>query len=517
MISQANTPLLMGIDAGTSRVRVLLFEVDGTLVAEASDEPPVKRPRTGWTSTEAEDLLKSCLKAIRSVVAMVDKPERIRSVAVASVAEAGVPIDADGDAVYPIIAWYDSRTQPQAHWLKKHIGEERLFRITGLNLYPIFGLCKQLWIRENAPEAFNKTVRWLNTADFLAWKLCGVPATDYSLASRTFALNIQNLEYANELLEEVGIPCNWYQTLVPSGTFLGNVLPETSKITGLSLDCKVSSGGHDHLVGALIAGATNQGTLINSMGTAEAVTLFMDKPIDDKAIGAQGYVQGVIVVDRPYYYYLGGLFTSGGAVQWFHRLTEQRYSHEELIKDAWKISPGANGVLFLPQMRIGSPPNPAEMSRGAFIGLGTDTDHTVLYRSMLEGMAFDVKMILEGISQHKKVPEIKNIHCFGGESRNDLLMKIKASVLNRALTKMDMPETVSLGAAILGGIGAGIFTNLQEAINGLRFNTYEILPQSEWVEPYQKFYDDVYSDAWKQIRPLQEKLLKAFPPNDNDS
>jgi len=507
----------MGIDAGTSRVRVLLFEVDGTLVAEASDEPPVKRSRTGGTSTEAEDLFKSCLNAIRSVVAMVDKSERIRSVAVASVAEAGVPIDAVGNAVYPIIAWYDCRTLPQANWLKQHIGEERLYRITGLNVNPIFGLCKQLWIRENAPEAFKKTVRWLNTADFIAWKLCGVPATDYSLASRTFALNIQNLEYANELLEEVGIPCNWYQTLVPSGTFLGNVLPETSKITGLSLDCKVSSGGHDHLVGALIAGATNQGTLINSMGTAEAVTLFLDKPIYDKAVGSHGYVQGVIVADRPYYYHLGGLFTSGGAVQWFHRLTEQRYSHEELIKDAWGLPPGANGVLFLPQMRIGSPPNPADMSRGAFIGLGTDTDHSMLYRSMLEGMAFDVKMIVEGISQLKKAPEIENIHCFGGESRNDLLMKIKASVLNRALTKMDMPETVSLGAAILGGIGAGIFTNLQEAINGLRFNTYGILPQSEWVETYQKFYDDVYSDAWKQIRPLQEKLLKACPPNDNDS
>ena len=189
MTSQANNTLLMGIDAGTSRVRALLFEVDGTLVAEASDEPPVKRPRTGWASPKAEDLWESCLKAIRSV-------------AVASVGESAVPINAEGDAVYPMIAWYDCRTQPQARWLKKHIGEERLFRITGLNLYPIFGLCKQLWIRENAPEAFSKTVSWLNTADFLAWKLCGVPATDYSLASRTFALNIRKLEYAEELLEE---------------------------------------------------------------------------------------------------------------------------------------------------------------------------------------------------------------------------------------------------------------------------------------------------------------------------
>ena len=512
-----NSPLLMGIDAGTSRVRALLFELDGTLVAEASDDPTVKCSRPGWASTEAQDLFKSCLNAIRSVVAMVDKSERIRSVAVASVAEAGVPIDAVGNAVYPIIAWYDCRTLPQANWLKQHIGEERLYRITGLNVNPIFGLCKQLWIRENAPEAFKKTVRWLNTADFIAWKLCGVPATDYSLASRTFALNIQNLEYANELLEEVGIPCNWYQTLVPSGTFLGNVLPETAKITGLSSDCKVSSGGHDHLVGALIAGATNQGTLINSMGTAEAVTLFLDKPIYDKAVGSHGYVQGVIVADRPYYYHLGGLFTSGGAVQWFHRLTEQRYSHEELIKDAWGLPPGANGVLFLPQMRVGSPPNPADMSRGAFIGLGTDTDHSMLYRSMLEGMAFDVKMIVEGISQLKKAPEIENIHCFGGESRNDLLMKIKASVLNRTLTKMEMPETVSLGAALLGGIGADIFTNLQEALNGLKVNINEILPQSEWVEPYQKIYDDVFSGAWKQIRPLQEQLLEVFPSEDSDS
>ena len=507
----------MGIDAGTSRVRVLLFEVDGTLVAEASDEPPVKRPRTGWASTKAEDLWESCLKAIRSVVAMVEKPDRIRSVAVASVGESAVPINAEGDAVYPMIAWYDCRTQPQARWLKKHIGEERLFRITGLNLYPIFGLCKQLWIRENAPEAFSKTVRWLNTADFLAWKLCGVPATDYSLASRTFALNIRKLEYADELLEEVGIPGNWFQPLVPSGTFLGHILPETAKLTGLSSDCKVSSGGHDHFVGALITGATNQGTLINSMGTAEAVTLFMDKPIDEKVVGSQGYAQGVIVVDRPYYYLVGGLFTSGGAVQWFHRLTEQRYSHQELIKAAWNISPGANGVLFLPQMRVGSPPNPAELSRGAFIGLGTDTDHTVLYRSMLEGMTFDVKMIVDGISQFMEVPEIEKIHCFGGESRNHLLMKIKASVLNRTLTKMEMPETVSLGAALLGGIGADIFTNLQEALNGLKFNINEILPQSEWVEPYQKIYDDVFSGAWKQIRPLQEQLLEVFPSEDSDS
>ena len=119
----------------------------------------------------------------------------------------------------------------------------------------------------------------MNTADFLAWKLCGVRATDYSLASRTFGLDIRRLEYADDLLDQVGIPQSWYQTLVPSGTYLGRVLPEISQYTGLDRGCGVSSGGHDHFVGALIAGSFKEGTLINSMGTAEAVTLFLEKPL----------------------------------------------------------------------------------------------------------------------------------------------------------------------------------------------------------------------------------------------
>ena len=502
----------MGIDAGTSRVRAILFELDGTLVAEGSEQPPLNHPRPGWASIEAEDLWVACLKAIRSVVSQVEKPERIRSVAVASVGEAAVPIDSGGNAVYSMIAWYDCRTEPQARWLNKHIGKERLFKTTGLNLYPIFGLCKQLWIRQNAPEAFSRTVSWLNTADFLAWKLCGVPATDYSLASRTFALNIRNLKYAEDLLKDAGIPLEWYQPLVPSGTRLGNLLPEVAEATGLKTDCSVASGGHDHFVGALITGAVNQGNFINSMGTAEAVTIFMEQPIDDMEVGKQGYAQGVIVLDRPYYYLVGGLFTSGGSVQWYHQLNQERFSHKQLIDEAMKIPPGSNGVLFMPHLRVGSPPNPAELSRGAFIGLGTDSNHAVLYRSMLEGMACDVRMIFEGFNKFPQVPEVKAIQCFGGESKNKLLMEIKASVMNLKLARLDIAEAVSLGAAVLGGIGAGIFRNLDEALSTLRYGSETVIPRNDWSRIYKTHYEKVYSGAWPQVRPLQERLFEVYPP-----
>lgn len=504
-----NSPLLMGIDAGSSRVRALIFTPEGLLQAQGSAAPEIQSPRPGWATMRSEDLWECCVQAIREAAAQIDDPKRIRSVAVASVAEAAVPLDAHGNATYPIIAWYDGRTTPQALWLKEHVGAERLFEITGLNANPIFGLCKQMWLRDHEPEVFRSTVSWLNTADFLAWKLCGTPATDYSLASRTLALSLHTLEYADDLLREVQIPRTWYQPLVASGTALGALLPEVARQTGLPPDCQVAAGGHDHFVGALIAGGLVPGTLMNSMGTAEAVTLFTETPVIRQGLAQSGYVQGVLMADRPYYYLLGGLFTSGASVQWFHELTEHRYSHEHLIREAGSVSPGSDGVLFLPHLRVGAPPNPVEVSRGAFLGLGTGARHPTLYRAILEGMACDVRLIAEGLLHASEALQVHEVRCFGGESQNRLLMQIKASVLNRRLTRLEMTEAVSLGAALFGGIGADLFAHLPEALEGLSFASEEILPVPEWAAYYERHYQDVYAKAWAQIWPLQQRILEV--------
>ena len=148
--------LIMGIDAGTSRVRVLVFEMDGTVVAEGSSEPKVDRPNPGWASTESEDLWSSCLEAMKIAVSGVAHPKRIRSIAVASVGEAAVPLDGKWEPLYPVIAWYDARTADQVKWLEQKIGKQRLFDITGLYPYPFFGVCKQMWIRDHEPEVFSK-------------------------------------------------------------------------------------------------------------------------------------------------------------------------------------------------------------------------------------------------------------------------------------------------------------------------------------------------------------------------
>ncbi len=195
------------------------------------------------------------------------------SIAVASVGEAAVALDSRGDPTGDIIAWFDGRARPQAGRLGRAVGQERLFGLTGLSLQPIFGLCKLLWLRENEPEAYSRTATWLNVADFMAFRLCGVAATDFSLASRTLALDLHNLRWSDEVLEEVGVPPDLFAPLRESGSALGTVTREAAEPTRLPEGACVAAGGHDHACGALAVGVSETGTMLNSLGTAEAIFL----------------------------------------------------------------------------------------------------------------------------------------------------------------------------------------------------------------------------------------------------
>jgi xylulokinase len=263
--------LLVGIDLGTTNIKAIVFDPSGTIVAGASVPTPTLYPRPTWAHHDPSEFWAKTAQAVRQAVGQLDDPQRIVSVAVTSTGETGFPIDKHGEATYESIAWFDGRTKAEAQWLDEHIGADRLFSITGLSLQPIFSLCKILWLRKHAPEAYARTVRWLNAADFIAFRLCGAPATDRSLASRMLMLNLRELRWATELLDEVTLPHDLLAPLLPSGTPLQNVTAEAAALTGLPPTTLVCVGGHDHVCGALAVGVTEPGNMLNSMGTAEAV------------------------------------------------------------------------------------------------------------------------------------------------------------------------------------------------------------------------------------------------------
>ena len=189
-MTRDSDPLLVGVDFGTTHIRALVVSTDGSVIASGSAPTPIEHPRPGWAEHDPEALWRATVTALRQATDQIDRPDRIAGLAVASVGEAGVPLDADDRPTGPAIAWFDTRPEGECEQLIATIGAEHLAARAGIPPKPMFSLCKLLWLKSQMPEFFGRTKRWLNMADYLAWRLCGVAATDYSMASRTLALDL---------------------------------------------------------------------------------------------------------------------------------------------------------------------------------------------------------------------------------------------------------------------------------------------------------------------------------------
>ena len=501
-------PILIGADVGTTNIKVVAFDRRGRSVESASSPTPTRYPGPGRADHDPEELWAAFAATLRQVTGKLDDPGGVVSIAVASVGEAAVPLDSGGDPTADIIAWFDNRARPQAQRLGRTIGQDRLFGLTGLSLQPIFGLCKLLWLKDNEPDAYSRTASWLNIADYMAFRLCGVAATDFSLASRTLALDLQGLQWADGLLEEVGVPPDLFAPLQESGSALGPVSREAAGTTGLPEGARVAVGGHDHVCGALAVGVTEKGTMLNSLGTAEAIFLPLERPLTEPGIGNQGYTQGAHVAGQ--YYVFGGQYTSGASVEWLREILDGA-DYDTLISEAENVPPGSFGAFFLPHLRLANPPYDDPAARGAFVGLSTDVGRGALFRAVLEGLAYDSRNSLEPLLAHTGLKELSAIHAIGGGTQNRLLMSIKATVMNHEITASDVQEATSLGAAILGGIGAGIYPDIPSALEELRYDEYPIEPILDEVPFYEAAFKRVYANLYPSLRRVHHEIEELLP------
>ena len=496
-------PLLIGADVGTTNIKVVAFDRSGLAVESASSPTPTRYPGPGRAHYDPEELWDSFAAALRAVTGRLDEPGRVASVAVASMGESAVPLDPRGDPTGDMISWFDGRARPQAERLGRVVGQDRLFGLTGLSLQPIFGLCKLLWLKENEPEAYSRTATWLNVADYMAFRLCNVAATDYSLASRTLALDLHGLRWAEELMEEVGISPDLFAPLRGSGSPLGPVGSEAASATGLPEGVCVAVGGHDHVCGALAVGVTQTGTMLNSLGTAEAILLPLEGPLTDPRVGQQGYTQGVHVAGG--YYVFGGQYTSGASVEWLREVLGG-VDYATLISEAEEVPPGSLGAYFLPHLRLANPPYDDPAARGAFVGLSADVKRGGLFRAVLEGLAYDSRNSLEPLLSHTGLDRLQTIHAIGGGTQNRLLMRIKATVLDQEIIVSGVEEATSLGAAILGGVGAGVYADVPSALEELRSDENIVEPVPDEVPFYDAAFQRVYGRIYPSLRGLHHEI-----------
>ena len=263
-------------------------------------------------------------------------------------------------------------------------------------------------------------------------------------------------------------------------------------------------GGHDHVCGALAIGVTEPGMILNSLGTAEAWFLPIRAPLADPQVGYQGYAQGVHV-DGSHYYAMGGLYTSGVCVDWFRTAFAGDVDYATLIAEAEQALPGSLGICFLPHLRLANPPNIDPESRGAFVGLNTDANRGTLFRALLEGLAFEARNTLEPLLGYTQTP-VDRIFAIGGGTRNRLLMQIKATVLNQPLQVVSMDEATALGAALLGGIGAGVYANLPAALEQVQYTQTPVAPLCDQVAMYDATLLQVHRRLYQALQPLHHAI-----------
>jgi xylulokinase len=501
---------LVGIDVGTTNTKTVIFDVEtGRINAVGSSRTITHHPVPEWSEFDAEDIWRTVLQSIQAAVQRCDHPERIAAISVASMGESAFPLDAEGNVLHSAIAWYDLRTVAEAQEWENIAGREHIFTITGHIPRPTFGVNKLLWLRNHVPEVFERMHHWLSIEDFVLWKLSGNFATDYSIASRTMLFDQRAHTWSKPLLEQAGLPAAWFSPAFPSGTAIGNVSKEVAEQIGLPQQTIVSTGGHDHLCGALAAGVTQPGHLLESIGTASVILAVSNTFRPSPELLAAGYTSYAYVILHTYAT-LGTLNFAGGALEWIvtllygqgNRETVSAENYAQALHEAAEIPAGARGAIILPSFLGSGTPYGKSSARGAILGLTPSHSRAELVRALMEGLAFWLRDNMElfyklGIAPPRLRPPAASpeIIAIGGTTQATLLLQIKAEVTGCLIKVPQITEAAATGAALLAGMSANIFRSGEEAASSIRHTVQTYEPDPQAVEVYNTIYEQTYLPA----------------------
>ena len=459
-------PHLLGIDVGTTNTKAVLCDVEGRLVGQAAAPTPSTPGVPGQATSDPESVFATVLQVLRDTVAQCPTAEVV-GIGVSSMAEAGVPLDSHDAPVYPIIAWYDNRTLPYRAWWAERLDDDALYAVTGLQPGHIYSLNKILWLRDHEPAAYARLARWLSVSDYVAYRLSGEQAMSYSQASRTLAFDVRSLRWSVPLLHLAAVAQGIFPTAVPSGQTLGPLRPEVARACGLKPGAIVAAGGHDHLCAALACGATKPGVVLDSIGTTEAVLSALAEPRTGPDVRRLGLHCGVHVVPRAYYI-IGGLLGIGPMQRWlvdaFLGMEPGDEAYVRLAELAATSPAGAQGLLFLPFLAGGGAPQIDPSASGGWLGLRLHHTRADLVRAALEGAAMELHRLLDCFAAVADAEGlVAALRAVGGGSRSSLGLQLRADVTGRMVETPAESERAAMGGALLGGLGAGVYTSAEEA------------------------------------------------------
>ncbi len=483
---------LIGLDIGTTGCKAIVFASDGRILGQASREYPILTPRANWAEQEAELVWTKAWEALGEAVSRAAQYNDVPVAMALSVqGEAVIPVDADGRALRPAILGMDTRTTGENKWLVSRFSRQKLFKRTGMPVHTINTLPKLLWLRRHEPRIWKGAHQFLLYEDFFLRRLVGRAVISHCLASRTQMYDLAKGDWADDILSECKIERERLALLPPlQGGVVGTLKKDLARSLGISGEVLLVSGGHDQACAALGSGVVKPGLAMVSTGTAEVVEVAMDKP----KLAGQLEKGGISVYRHvvPGLYLAMTLNHSGGLLLRWFRDTLCRYECDKARgegKDAYElILAGApewpTGVMVLPHFSGSGTPLLDTTSRGAIIGLTLTASRAVIAKAILEGLTFELRINTDLLK--KCGINIRELHAVGGGARSNLWLQLKADICKIPLHIPKVTEAACLGAALLAGVGAGVYPDLVSAVSQMVQFERRVAPQRKSVLAYDK-------------------------------
>ncbi len=492
---------VIGVDLGTSSVKVLLVDQQGVVKAEASKDYPLVHEKAGYSEQNPEHWVTGTIAALQQLVISAGVAAAdIEGLSFSGQMHGLVLLDDTRTVIRPAILWNDTRTTEQCRQIEAKLGD-RLLSITRNPALEGFTLPKILWVQQHEPELYKKAVVFLLPKDYLRYRLTGLIQMEYSDAAGTLMLDIGAKQWSKELCNAVGVSTALCPPLVEPHACVGTLLSDIASLTGLNASTKVFAGGADNACGAIGAGILSEGEAMCSIGTSGVILSYENNLEADYKGKVHFFNHG----KEDGFYSMGVTLGAGYSLSWFKDTLAEDCSFEELLAGAAKIAPGAGGLLFTPYLVGERTPYADPNIRGSFIGLDGSHTRDNLARAVLEGITFSLQ---ESIDIFRKAN--KKIDCvisIGGGAKSELWLQMQADIFNAKVVRLENEQGPGMGAAMLAAYGCGWFDSLEQCAKIFIRRAGEFTPNPEYVAKYEQLFE-LYKQVYVQTRALNEGLMQ---------
>ena len=491
----------LGIDTSTTATKALLIDQVGKVVGVASSEYAYETPQPLWSEQSPDLWWQATQLSIRSVLDQTNiDPAAIDGVGLTGQMHGLTPLDKDGNVLRPAILWNDQRTGAECDQIRQLLGKERLIHITGNDALTGFTAPKILWMKNHEPELFARLRQILLPKDYVRYKLTGVYATDRAGASGTILFNLAQRDWSPEVLSALEIDLEWLPPTHEGTEQTGAISTQVAQLTGLRAGTPVYGGGGDQAAAAVGTGAVTEGIVSLSLGTSGVVFASTNLPI----IEPDGRLHAFCHAAPGKWHLMGVMLSAAGSLRWFRDVFKPGLPFEELVAPAAQVPPGSEGLQFLPYLTGERTPHPDPLARGAFVGLTVRHSLAHLTRSVLEGVAFGLRDSFE-LMKAAGLSEITQVRVSGGGAKSPLWQQILADIIGSELVTVHTTEGTAFGAALLAGVGAGQWQNVELACDAAIRITGRISPNPATANQYNAYYS-IYKDLYPALKPSFSRI-----------